>query len=87
MYEATLSALLSISGWDTQRAAEVEISGGTDPLLPTPFRIGEAAATSLAAVGLAVSDLWALKTGRRQEVGVNTRQATASLRSGRYLTM
>ena len=87
MYEATLSALLSISGWDAQRAAEVEISGGTDPLLPTPFRIGEAAASSLAAVGLAVSDLWALKTGRRQEVGVNTRQATASLRSGRYLTM
>ena len=85
--DETLSTLLSIPSWDPQRAAEVEISGGTDPILPTPFRIGEAAAASLAAAGLAVSDLWELRTGRRQEIKINIRQATASLRSGRYLTM
>ena len=82
-----LSTLLSIPGLDPQRTAEVHISGGTDPVLPTPFRIGEAAAASLAAVGLAISDLWELRTGRRQEIAVDTRQATASLRSGKYMAM
>ena len=63
----------------------VEITGDIDPILPTPFRIGEASAATLAAVGLAVADLWELRTGRSQEVAVDTRQATASLRSGRYM--
>ena len=57
-----------------------------DPVLPTPFRIGETAAASLAAVGLAVSDIWKLRTGRQQKVGVDVRQATASLRSSKYMT-
>ena len=87
MIDATLSTLLSIPGWDQQRAAEVEFSGGMDPILPTPFRIGETAAASLAAVGLAVSDLWELRTGRRQNVKVDARRATASLRSGQYMEM
>ena len=73
MINETLSMLLSISGCDAQRAAEVEIAGEMDPVLPTPFRITEAASASLSAVGLAVADLWELKTGRRQEIKVNTR--------------
>ena len=85
MINETLSRLLSISGCDTQRAAEIEIAGEMDPVLPTPFRITEAASASLSAVGLAVADLWELKTGRRQEIKVNTRRATASLRSGQYM--
>ena len=85
MIDETLSSLLSISGCDAQRATEVEIAGEMDPVLPTPFRITEAASASLSAVGLAVADLWELKTGRRQEIKVNTRRATASLRSGQYM--
>src|ERR671934_108889 len=61
--------------------------GGPDPLLPTPFRIGEPSPAAPAAVGLAVADLWELRTGRRQEVAVDTRQATASLRSGHYMQL
>ena len=87
MANQILPTLLPVAGWEPQKAAEVEFSGGRDPILPTPFRIGEAAAASLAAVGLAVSDLWELRTGRRQEVSVDTRRATASLRSSRYLTL
>ena len=82
-----LSTLLPIAGWDAGRASEVEFCGGADPILPTPFRIGETAAASLAAVGLAASDLWELRTGRGQRIGVNARQATASLRSSKYITM
>ena len=86
--DETLSTLLAIPGWDAPRAAAaVAVSGGLDPILPTPFRIGEAAAASLAAVGLAVSDLWQLRTGRPQQIAVNTRHATASLRSSQYLVM
>ena len=82
-----LETLFAIPGWDAARAGEVEFSGGGDPILPTPFRIGDTAAASLAAVGLAVSDLWELRTGRRQEIAVNARRATASLRSGQYLKL
>ncbi len=82
-----LSTLTPIAGWDEKRANEVEFSGDADPVLPTPFRIGETAAASLAAVGLAVSDIWKLRTGRGQNVGVDVRRATASLRSSKYMTM
>ena len=87
MSHTALSTLLPIAGWDASRLSEVEICGGDDPILPTPFRIGETAAASLAAGGLAASDLWELRGGRRQEIGVNTRRATASLRSGKYVTV
>ena len=87
MTNDALRMLLPIAGWLEEDALAVEITGGTDPILPTPFRIGETGAAALAAVGLAVSDLWNLRTGRRQEIGVDTRQATASLRSGRYMQM
>ncbi|MDA0733479.1 MAG: CoA transferase [Chloroflexi bacterium] len=78
---------MPVVDWPEERASLVELTGGTDPILPTPFRIGETSAAALAAVGLAASDLWELRTGRRQEVAVDTRQATASLRSGKYMQM
>ncbi|HKA45229.1 MAG TPA: CoA transferase [Burkholderiales bacterium] len=87
MTNNALRTILPIAGWPEKRASEVEITGGTDPVLPTSFRITEAAVATLAAVGLAASDLWALRTGRRQEIAIDARQATASLRSGRYLKM
>ena len=85
MTTAALRTLLPIAGWREERAGAVEITGGTDPILPTPFRIGETSCATLAAVGLAVSDLWALRTGRRQNVAIDTRHATASLRSKQFL--
>lgn len=87
MTNDALRTLLPFAGWSEERARAVEITGGTDPILPTPFRIGETGAAALAAVGLAVADLWELRTGRRQEIAIDIRQATASLRSGSYLKM
>jgi crotonobetainyl-CoA:carnitine CoA-transferase CaiB-like acyl-CoA transferase len=78
---------MSIAGWPEKRAQEVQLTDAADPILPTPFRIGETSAAALAATGLAVADLWELRTGRSQEVAINTRQATASLRSGKYMRM
>src|SRR5262245_65015339 len=82
-----LGTIFPIAGWSNDRTREVQISKDIDPILPTPFRIGETSAAALAAVGLAVSDLWELRTGRRQEIAVDTRQATASLRSTHYMKM
>jgi len=87
MINSALRTILPIAGWPEERARAVEITGGIDPILPTPFRITEASTATLAAVGLAVSDLWELRTGRRQGIAIDTRQATASLRSGTYMKL
>src|SRR5256884_3648771 len=87
MINEALRTIFPAAGWGDEKARAVEISGGADPILPTPFRIGETSAAALAAVGLAVSDLWSVRTGRHQEIAVDTRQATASLRSGHYMQM
>src|SRR5262250_1413366 len=87
MANDALRTILPVAGWLDERTREVEITGGPDPILPTPFRIGETSTAALAAVGLAASDLWTLRTGRRQEIALDTRHATASLRSGHYLKM
>jgi len=85
MAHDALRTILPVAGWPEERARAVEITGGTDPVLPTPFRIGAAGAAALAATGLAAADLWELRSGRRQQVVVDLHQAVASLRSGHYL--
>ncbi|HYH41206.1 MAG TPA: CoA transferase [Burkholderiales bacterium] len=87
MTNEALRTLLPIAGWPEKRLEEVEITGPDDPILPTPFRLGETATATLAAVGLAACDLWKLRTGRGQRVSIESRRATASLRSGTYLRM
>ena len=87
MSHDALRTILPVAGLDPDRAKTVEITGGSDPILPTSFKIGETSSACLAAIGLAVSDLWELRTGRRQAASVDARRATASLRSGHYLKM
>jgi crotonobetainyl-CoA:carnitine CoA-transferase CaiB-like acyl-CoA transferase len=82
-----LRTIVPIAYWGDERVRAANITGDADPILPTPFRIGETSAAALAAVGLAASELWRLRTGRVQDVAVDTRQATASLRSGHYMKM
>jgi crotonobetainyl-CoA:carnitine CoA-transferase CaiB-like acyl-CoA transferase len=82
-----LRSILPAAGWSADRADAVDFTGSTDPILPTPFRIGTAGAATLAATGLAAADLWEMRTGRRQSVGVDVRRATASLRSGHYMKL
>ena len=87
MSHDALRTILPVAGLDPERARAIEFTGGLDPILPTSLKIGETAAACLGAIGLAVSDLWQLRTGRQQEAAVDTRKATASLRSGHYLKM
>jgi crotonobetainyl-CoA:carnitine CoA-transferase CaiB-like acyl-CoA transferase len=69
-----------------RRADDVlHITGGEDPVFRTPWRIAATGAAALGAVGLAVSDLWRLRTGHGQAVTVNRHAAAASLRSNTYV--
>jgi crotonobetainyl-CoA:carnitine CoA-transferase CaiB-like acyl-CoA transferase len=87
MPHEALRTMFPVAGWPDKLAAAVAFTGGTDPVLPTPFCIGVAGAATVAASGLAAAELWELRTGRRQEVAVDLRQAVASLRSGHYMSL
>ena len=82
-----LRSIMPIAGWPDDRADTVSFTGGADPVLPTPFRIGMAGSATIAASGLAAAELWALRSGRRQSVAVNLRQSAACLRSGHYMQL
>jgi crotonobetainyl-CoA:carnitine CoA-transferase CaiB-like acyl-CoA transferase len=60
-------------------------TSGEDPVFATPWRIARAGSAALGAVGLAVSDLWRLRTGTAQGVTVDRHAASASLRSNTYV--
>jgi crotonobetainyl-CoA:carnitine CoA-transferase CaiB-like acyl-CoA transferase len=87
MPKAALRSVLPVVGLSADRADTVTFTGGGDPVLPTPFRIGIAGSATVAATGLAVSDLWEVRTGRKQSVAVDLRHAAASLRSGHYMKL
>ena len=87
MKNAALQSLLSIAGWSQDRMHYVEFNGSLDPRLPTSFKITETGTATLAALGLAVSELWERRTGRSQTVRIDTGHVTASLRSTNYLSL
>ncbi|MBT5898421.1 MAG: CoA transferase, partial [Rhodospirillaceae bacterium] len=58
---------------------------GNDPVFSTEFKIGETCAAALAGIGVAVSDIWEMKTGRRQDAAIDARAAAAALRSTVYM--
>src|SRR5260370_35717271 len=58
---------------------------GADPVFSTRFKIGETCAAVLAGIGVAVSDIWELKTGRRQRAATHARHAAAAFRSVSYM--
>ncbi len=76
--------LMKVRGLGLPEADEVSITGA-DPVIPAHFKLGEAAAGVLAGVGVAVTDIHELKTGARQKVSIDVRQAAAAMRSGSYL--
>lgn len=74
--------LLASCGATDVLAAEspVEVVGA-DPVLPTRFRVGEAAAAAMVGVGLAAAHVWEQRGGRPQRLAIDVRGAAASLLS------
>jgi crotonobetainyl-CoA:carnitine CoA-transferase CaiB-like acyl-CoA transferase len=85
--EQVLASLVNL--WDSVGRPSESLDriaiDGADPVLPSAFKIGEAAAASIGATALAAADLWCLRGGRAQHVQVNTRAAAMAFRSERHL--
>ncbi len=77
---SALDEVLAVRGHSPPPAGEFTITGA-DPVLDTRFKIAGTLAAVQAAIGVAISDLWELKTGRRQRVAVDVRHAAAGIRS------
>jgi crotonobetainyl-CoA:carnitine CoA-transferase CaiB-like acyl-CoA transferase len=78
-----LSQILDAVGVSQANLAHITISGH-DPVLATPFLIGEAGAAALAAVGHAASQLWFLKTQKQQDVSIDVKDAAIAQLSHNY---
>lgn len=81
---SSLSKLVRLAGLSEDVMKNVTISG-SDPVWPTRYKVVNPGAAVMAATGVAAADLWALKTGRRQDVRLDGHAVAAALRSPRYL--
>src|SRR6266705_3418907 len=81
---SVLAALWRAAAHPEAALDAIELSGA-EPVLPSSFAIGTAAQATIAAAALAAAELWRLRTGRRQRVGVDMRSAAIEFRSERYL--
>ncbi|HLZ67669.1 MAG TPA: CoA transferase [Aliidongia sp.] len=83
MAAAALRGLWDLAGGDASMLDLAVLTG--DAGLPSSFRIGTVAQAAIAAAGLAAAAIWQAKTGRRQTVTADARQAALEFRSERYL--
>jgi hypothetical protein len=58
---------------------------GSEPVLPSSFRVAAAAQASIAAAGLAAAEIWRARSGETQQVAVDMVHAVVECRSERYL--
>ena len=75
--------LMAIRGLPLPDNDEVSVTG-SDPVLNTHFRLAATASAAISGIGVAVNDLWELKTGRRQSIAIDAAAATAALKSKNY---
>jgi len=79
-----LADLWTLAGGDLSALDAVTLTG-EEPQLPSSFRVAVAAQASIAASGLAAAEIWRMRSGETQEVGVDMRHAVVECRSERYL--
>jgi crotonobetainyl-CoA:carnitine CoA-transferase CaiB-like acyl-CoA transferase len=83
---SALAGLVQTAGLGPAAAESVKLTGG-EPALPSSFAIGTGAQATIAAAAVAANELWWLRTGRRQQIGVDMRHAAIEFRSERYLQL
>ncbi|HEU5348834.1 MAG TPA: CoA transferase [Ktedonobacterales bacterium] len=79
-----LADIWSLTNLPAELLAGVDLRG-SDPVLPSSFRVGTAAQVSIAAVACAANTIWQARTGHVQQITVDMRHAAAEFRSERYL--
>ncbi|HWP86320.1 MAG TPA: CoA transferase, partial [Burkholderiales bacterium] len=77
--------IMAIRGRGMPQDGEVTITG-QDPVFSARFKIGETTANILAGIGVAVTDIHEMKTGRRQKVAIDVRHAAATCQSSKFLS-
>src|SRR3954462_9532165 len=82
---AGFDEIMSIRGRGIPADGEVTITGH-DPVYSARFKIGETTANILAGIGVAVTDIHEMKTGKRQKVAIDVRHAAATCNSSKYLS-
>lgn len=85
MSESLTYDVLKLIGRDKRADDSLTFTNGGDPVFRTPWRIERAGSAALGAIGLALSDLWRLRTGKTQSIAIDRHAATASLRSNTYV--
>src|SRR5580698_2401108 len=83
---SALAGLVQTAGLGPAAAESVKLTGG-EPALPSSFAIGTGAQATIAAAAVAANELWRMRTGRRQQIGVDMRHAAVEFRSERYLQL
>ena len=83
-FEEVMGIRGAFGGLRPPQPREVTITA-SDPIFSTRFKIAETCAAVLGGVGIAVSDIWEMKTGSRLRLSVDVRHAAAGLRSSTYL--
>jgi len=78
--------VMSVRGRGMPEAGEVSITG-SDPVFNARFKIGETTANILAGVGVAVTDIHEMKTGKRQKVAIDVRHAAATCQSSKLMRL
>jgi crotonobetainyl-CoA:carnitine CoA-transferase CaiB-like acyl-CoA transferase len=81
-----LADLWSLPGGEPEALSRVALTGG-EPALPSSFRVGALAQTTIAAAGLAAAEVWRQRTGKGQTVSVDMRHAAVEFRSERYMRL
>ena len=81
---SALNELLKLGEVNLPSGGKIDIEGH-DPVYPTPFKLGKAAATALAAQGVAISAIWQQRSGRAQTIKVDKAAAAISLKSVAHL--
>lgn len=64
-----LKSLWSLAKCDPAALGRIRITG-SDPVLPSSFRVGTAAAASIGAAALMAAELWRMRTGQTQTVAI-----------------
>ncbi len=80
MQRSAIERAAKLAGLELATTTDVTIEGD-DPVLASPFHLGEGAATALALVGQEADRIWQMRGGKPQAMSVNVRHAAASLHS------
>ena len=81
--EKALHDIWAVAQLDSEALEWINMKG-EEPALPSTYKTGVCAQSSIAAAGLAAAELWRHRTGEIQTVTVNMKEAAMAFRSERY---